>query len=107
MYTFGPNRLYCAKLALFIISQNRQTQVLAAITMAITIIIDYNSWFPWSLSPAKCSIASAYNNTSDNKIITEIRYFEQLDYYDQKQNKVLYVNMEYMDLLTPTAPSLV
>ena len=31
------------KLALFIISQNRQTQVLAAIAMATTIIIDYNS----------------------------------------------------------------
>ena len=31
------------KMALFIISQNRQTQVLAAIAMATTIIIDYNS----------------------------------------------------------------
>ena len=31
------------KLALFIISQDRQTQVLAAIAMATTIIIDYNS----------------------------------------------------------------
>ena len=30
------------KLALFIISQDRQTQVLAAIAMATTIIIDYN-----------------------------------------------------------------
>ena len=27
----------------------------------------------------------------------------QFDYYDQK--KVLYVNMEYMDLLPPTAPN--
>ena len=34
MYTFGP------KLALFIISQDRQTQDLAAIAMATTIIID-------------------------------------------------------------------
>ena len=31
------------KLALFIISQDRQTQVLAAIAMATTTIIDYNS----------------------------------------------------------------
>ena len=31
------------KLALFIISQDRQTQVLAAVAMATTIIIDYNS----------------------------------------------------------------
>ena len=31
------------KLSLFIISQDRQTQVLAAIAMATTIIIDYNS----------------------------------------------------------------
>ena len=31
------------KLALFIISQDRQTHVLAAIAMATTIIIDYNS----------------------------------------------------------------
>ena len=31
----------------------------------------------------------------------------QFDYYDQKQNKVLYVNMEYMNLLSPIAPSLV
>ena len=31
------------KMALFIISQDRQTQVLAANAMATTIIIDYNS----------------------------------------------------------------
>ena len=31
------------KLTLFIISQDRQTQVLAAIAMATNIIIDYNS----------------------------------------------------------------
>ena len=27
MYTFAPNRLYCAKMSLFIISQDCQTQV--------------------------------------------------------------------------------
>ena len=32
---------------------------------------------------------------------------EPFDYYNQKQNEVLYVNMENMDLLPPTAPSLV
>ena len=48
------------KMALFIISQDRQTQV--QVPMATTIIID----------PAKCSTASACNNPSDN--ITETRY---------------------------------
>ena len=47
MYTFAPNRLYCAKMALFIISQDRQTQVFAAtavpVAVTTTIIIDYNS----------------------------------------------------------------
>ena len=38
--TFAPNRLYCTKMALFIISQDRQTLVLAANAMATTIIID-------------------------------------------------------------------
>ena len=39
-----PQTGYTArKLALFIISPDRQTQVLAAIAMATTIIIDYNS----------------------------------------------------------------
>jgi len=89
-------------MALFVISQDRQTQVLAAVAMATTIIIDYNSWFPSSLSPAKCS---ACNNPSDS--ITEIVTLEQLDYHNQKQNEVLYVNMENLDLLPPTAPSLV
>ena len=92
-------------MALFISIQDRQTQVLAAIAMATTIIIDYNSWFPWSLSPARCSTASACNNPSDS--ITEIVRLEPFDYYNQKQNEVLYVNMENMDLLPPTAPSLV
>ena len=55
--------------------------------------------------PAKCSTASACNIPSEN--ITEIASWEQSDYYDQKQNRVLYVNMEYMDLLPPTVPSLV
>jgi len=87
--------------ALFIISQDRQTRVLAAVAMTTTIIIDYNSWFPWSLSPAKCSTASACNNPSDS--ITEIVRLEQLNYYNQKQNEVLYVNMENMDLLPPTS----
>ena len=49
-----------------------------------------------------CSTASACKNPSDS--ITEI---VRLDYYNQKQNEVLYVNMENMDLLPPTAPSLV
>ena len=57
------------------------------------------------MSPAKCSTASACNNPSDN--ITEIRYFGTVRLLRPKQNKVLYVNMEYMDLLPPTAPSLV
>ena len=31
--------------------------------------------------------------------------WEQFDYYTQKQNKVLYINMEnIMDFLPPTAP---
>ena len=58
-----------------------------------------------SVPPAKCSTASAYNNPSDS--ITEIVMLEQFDYYNQKQNEVLYVNMENMDFLPPTAPSLV
>ena len=45
------------------------------------------------------------NNPSDS--ITEIVRLEQFDYYNQKQNKVLYINMENMDFLPPTAPSLV
>ena len=57
------------------------------------------------MSPAKCSTASACNNPSDN--ITEIRYFGTVRLLRPKQNKVLYVNMEYIDLLPPTAPSLV
>ena len=55
--------------------------------------------------PAKCSTASACNNPSDS--ITEIAILEQFDYYNQKQNEVLYVNMEDTDFLPPTAPSLV
>ena len=100
-----PTGCTVRKMALFIISQDRHTQVLAAVAMATTIIIDSNSWFPWSLSPAKCSTAFACNNLSD--CITEIVRLEQFDYYNQKQNEVLYVNMENMDLLPPTAPSLV
>ena len=57
------------------------------------------------MSPAKCSTTSACNNPSYN--ITEIRYFGTVRLLRPKQNKVLYVNMEYMDLLPPTAPSLV
>ena len=49
--------------------------------------------------------ASACNNPSEK--ITEIRYFGTVRLLRPKQNKVLYVNMEYMDLLPPTAPSLV
>ena len=36
------------QIALFIISQDRQTQVQAGDAMAITITIDSNSWFPWA-----------------------------------------------------------
>ena len=50
-------------------------------------------------------MASACNNPSDN--ITEYAIWEQFDYYDQKQNRVLYVDMENMDLLPPTAPNFV
>ena len=50
-------------------------------------------------------MASVCNNPSDN--ITEIRYFGTVRLLRPKQNKVLFVNMEYMDLLPPTAPSLV
>ena len=57
------------------------------------------------MSPAKCSTASACNNPSDG--VTEIARLEQFDYYNQKQNEVLYVDMENMDFLPPTAPSLV
>ena len=85
MCTYSPNRLYYAKMALFIISTDRQTQVLDAVVMATTIIIDNNSWFPWSLSPAKCSNASACNNPSDS--VTEMVILEQFDYYNQKQTK--------------------
>ena len=52
-----------------------------------------------------CSTASACSNPSDS--ITEIVRLEPFDYYNQNQNEVLYVNMENMDLLPPTAPSLV
>ena len=84
-----PETGYTArKMAIFIISWDHQTQVLTGNAMATTIIIDYNSWFPWSLSLAKCSISSACNNPSDS--ITEIVRLEQFDYYNQKQNEVLY-----------------
>ena len=53
----------------------------------------------------KCSTASACNNPSDS--ITEIVRLEQFDYYHQKQNEVLHVNMENMDFLPPIVPSLV
>ena len=41
------------------------------------------------------------NNPSDS--ITEIVRLEPFDYYNQKQNEVLYVNMENMDLLPPAS----
>ena len=50
---------------------------------------------------AKFSNAFACNNPSDN--ITEIRYFGTVRLLRPKQNKVLYVNMEYMDLLPPAS----
>ena len=40
MCTFAQTGCTTRKMALFIISQDRQTQVLAAIAMATTIIID-------------------------------------------------------------------
>ena len=98
MYTFAPNRLYCTKMTLFFIIEDRQTQVLAGDTMATTIITYKKSWCPWSLSPATCSTASACNNPSDS--ITEIVRLEQFDYYNQ--NEVLHVNMENMGFLPPT-----
>ena len=56
------------------------------------------------MSPTKCSTASACNNPLDS--ITEIVRQEQLDYYNQKQNKVLYVNMENMDFCPQLSPAL-
>ena len=41
---------------------------------------------------AKCSTASACNNPSDS--ITEIVRLEPFDYYNQKQNEVLYVKRQ-------------
>ena len=32
---------------------------------------------------------------------------KQFDYYNKKQNKVVYVNTENMDVLPPSAPNLV
>ena len=46
--------------------------------------------------------ASACNNPSDS--ITEIVRLELFDYYNQKQNEVLYINMENMDFLPPNCP---
>ena len=57
------------------------------------------------MSPAKYFTASACNNLSDS--ITEIVILEQFDYYNQKQNKVLYVNIENLDFLPQTAAGLV
>ena len=58
-----------------------------------------------SIVIGKVFAASACNNPSDS--ITEIVRLEQFDYYNQNQNEVLYFNMENVDLLPPTAPSLV
>ena len=66
------------KLALFIISRDRQTQVLAGVAMAAPIIIDYNSWFSWSLSTAKPNMCydssdiSAYRNHNIRQCKTQI-----------------------------------
>ena len=65
VYVWSKQVVFLRKMALFIISQDRQTQGLAAVAMATTIIMDKNSWFPWSFSPAKCSTAFACNNLSD------------------------------------------
>ena len=75
------------KMALFVFNQDCQTQVQAGDAMATTIIT-----------------VSTCNNPSDS--ITEIVRLEQFNYYNQKQNEVLYVNVEIMDVLPPTAPSL-
>ena len=94
------------KLAFFIIIEDRQTQqvlLLAGDAMATTIIIDYNSWFLWALSPAKCSTASVCNHPSDS--ITETVRLEQFDYYNQTQNEVIYVNMENVDFLPQLPPT--
>ena len=89
-------------MALFVISQDRQTQVLAAnaMPMATTIIIDYNSWFPWSLSPAKFSIASACNNLSDS--ITEIRYLGTVRLLETKTKS--YMSTRRMWISCPNCP---
>ena len=50
-----------------------------------------------------CSIVSACNNPSDS--ITEIVRLEQFDYFNQKENEVLYVNMENMDFLPQLPPA--
>ena len=55
--------------------------------------------------PAKCSTASACNNPSES--VTDVVRLEQFDYYNQKQNEVLYFNMENTDFLPPIVPSLV
>ena len=57
-----------------------------------------------SIVTDKVFTACACNNPSDR--ITEIIRLKQFDYYYQKQNEVLSVNMENMDLLLPTAHSL-
>ena len=59
------------KLALFIITRDRQTQVLAVNAMATTIIMIKMHDFR-DHCHQQCSIASACNNPSDN--ITEVRY---------------------------------
>ena len=97
MYTFAPNRLYCANMALFIISQDCQTQVLAANGNHRNNRLKFMIFV--TLSLAKCSIAFAYNNPSDNKI--EIRYFGTVRLLQAKT--VLYVNMENMDFLPPAS----
>ena len=45
-----------------------------------------------------------FNNHSDS--VTEIVRLDQCDYYNQKQNEVLFVNIENMDFLPPIVPSL-
>ena len=72
-------------MALFIISKDRQTQVIAANAMATTIISDYNSRFPYHFHQQSVPLLLLV-------IILrtiELKYaiWEQFDYCNQKQTK--------------------
>ena len=63
------------------------------------IIITHVHVCPKHVVLRKNGTASACNDPPDT--ITEIVRLEQFDYYNQKQNEVLYVNTENMDRLSP------